>query len=90
METYKSVQNTADLFIQYPMLMYGDIHGIIQIENKTTAVKESANSPSPAQVVLAPTQRMAPHRRDIIPFLLRFCKRGIKNGVLCNNKTVIV
>jgi hypothetical protein len=42
--------------------MYVDIHGIISSENKTTAVKESGNSPSPAQVVEAPTQRTNPHR----------------------------
>lgn len=59
------------------MLIYGVIYGILFIENKTTAVKESANSPSPAQVVLAPTQRITPHRRDIIPFLRMFFKRGI-------------
>ena len=31
--------------------MYVDIHDIISSENKTTAVKESGNSPSPAQVM---------------------------------------
>ena len=49
-------------------------YGIMRIENKITAVQGSANSHAPAQVSKAPTQRVTPHRRDIIPFLQMICK----------------
>ena len=48
------------IFVQHYILIYGPTYGIIQIENKTTAVQGSANSHAPAQVVLAPTQRDYP------------------------------
>ena len=38
----------------------------MKIENKRTAAVESANSPQPAQVKRAPTQRHSSHRREIV------------------------
>ena len=67
-------QNNYIFHMQNTKLTHVNMYDIILIGNKATAVQESWRSLTPAQVVLAPTQRESPHRGNIIPFLHPNCK----------------
>ena len=53
--------------------------------NKTTAVAECWNTPQPAQVDLAPTQRLKPHRQEVVyPVLPHLARYGYyKTSSVC-------